>query len=762
MQGNSTEEKRGAPKPKKRFQGSKTFYSVLILALCFLILLGVLVMVASPRQHDIRVGEPAQETIKATKDIEDKIATERLREQAANSLGEGILRKDTAVAQLSSDMLAEYLASMRRVRASYARDLAATPTPSPSPSPTPMTTIDPDGNEIPLPPEEGEPSPSPGPTIEPSPTPDPVEDALDSLSAALSALNLTQREMRAVLSVDEMSFDGMAEIVHSLVQETMEEGVRDGTLAERQQELTLRLLGQGLDTDMMNVANALIAAVLRENVFEDTEATEAEREQLADAVEPVIYQKGQNIVQAGEVVTAQQYAMLSELGLLQAEGADAYMYLGMSLLAALMFAVVLIYLFQFEKRLLQEPRLMLLLSIISLLQVLLGLAVRQLSPYLIPVQLGTLLIAILLSPGLGLMMNTVFGVCAGVLATGDDGILTAPMFQLLLVSVFVGAVAVFLSRFASRRSRLLYAGFALGALDFLCAAGTGVLMNANFTENLYNGLLCAGGGLLSAVLAVGLLPLLESMFNLVTPQMLLELSTPTQPLLRQLQTEAPGTYHHSILVANLAEAAADQVGANALLCRVGSYYHDIGKTRRPIFFKENQMDQPNPHEGMEPQVSAAILAAHVRDGLAMAEKYKLPVPIRDLIAQHHGDSFMAFFYHKALTEAEKTGKEVDPRDYSYDGPKPQTKEAAILMMADGVEAAARTLKDRSGEAIARFVHEMVHGKLDAGQLDEAPLTLRDLDQIEKAFVKTLTGIYHERIEYPKLDLAKKNGEEKKG
>lgn len=295
-------------------------------------------------------------------------------------------------------------------------------------------------------------------------------------------------------------------------------------------------------------------------------------------------------------------------------------------------------------------------------------------------------------------------------------------------------------------------------LNFICVLASGVLISTNFSENLRNGLLAGVGGLLSAVLAVGVLPLLESMFNLVTPQMLLELSIPTQPLLRQLQTEAPGTYHHSILVANLAEAAADQVGANALLCRVGCYYHDIGKTRRPIFFKENQMDQPNPHDGMEPQVSAAILAAHVRDGLAMAEKYKLPQPVRDLIAQHHGDSFMAYFYHKAKTAAEAAGKEVDPKDYCYDGPKPQTKEAAIVMMADSVEAAARTLKERSVEAITKFVHDMIRSKLDGGQLDEAPLTLRDLDQIEKAFIKTLTGIYHERIEYPKLDVGKKKEE----
>jgi len=260
---------------------------------------------------------------------------------------------------------------------------------------------------------------------------------------------------------------------------------------------------------------------------------------------------------------------------------------------------------------------------------------------------------------------------------------------------------------------------------------------------------------LSAILAVGVMPVLENIFSLVTPQVLLELSTPTHPLLKMLQTEAPGTHHHALLVANLAEAAAAVVGANPLLCRVGAYYHDIGKTRRPIFFKENQIDQPNPHEGMEPGVSAAILAAHVRDGLVLADKYKLPRPIKDMIAQHHGDGMMAYFYFNAKKKADEEGREIDIRDYSYDGPKPQTKEAAILMMADTVEAATRTLKDRSRESMSAMIEKLVKDKFESGQLSEAPLTFRDLSLISDAFIRTLTGIYHERIEYPNMDSLKK-------
>ncbi|MGN1249932.1 MAG: HD family phosphohydrolase, partial [Candidatus Spyradocola sp.] len=341
---------------------------------------------------------------------------------------------------------------------------------------------------------------------------------------------------------------------------------------------------------------------------------------------------------------------------------------------------------------------------------------------------------------------------------GSDGILTSSMFQILLMSLFGGAAAVYLAKRITRRSRLVYAGFAVAAVNFVTMLAAGVLTSADIMATLKSAAYGAGGGLLSAILAVGVTPLLENVFNLVTPQMLLELSNPTQPLLRLLQTEAPGTHHHSLLVANLAEAAAYRIGANALLCRVGAYYHDIGKTRRPIFFKENQIDQPNPHEGMDPAVSAAILAAHVRDGLALADKYKLPQAVKDMIAQHHGDGVMAYFYYNAKKKADEEGREIDIRDYSYDGPKPQTREAAILMMADTVEAATRTLKDRSRESMSAMIQKLVKDKFESGQLSESPLTFRDLNEISDAFIRTLTGIYHERIEYPNMDTLKKEKE----
>ena len=274
---------------------------------------------------------------------------------------------------------------------------------------------------------------------------------------------------------------------------------------------------------------------------------------------------------------------------------------------------------------------------------------------------------------------------------------------------------------------------------------------------LGGGALAAGGGgmtagsaLLASVLCIALDPLVETFFHLATPAKLLELSNPNHPLLRRLLIEASGTYHHSIIVANLAEAAAEAVGGNPLLARAGAYFHDIGKLKRPLYFKENQIGD-NPHEHTNPYVSAAIVTAHTRDGLIMAQQYRLPQEIQDIIVEHHGDTPVMFFYHKALQEAD--GQAVDIADFRYDGRRPQSKESAIIMLADTVEAAVRSMHDPTPQKIREFISKLVRGKLDDGQLDNAPLTLRDITRICDAFSTVLNGVFHERIEYPAISPA---------
>jgi putative nucleotidyltransferase with HDIG domain len=267
-------------------------------------------------------------------------------------------------------------------------------------------------------------------------------------------------------------------------------------------------------------------------------------------------------------------------------------------------------------------------------------------------------------------------------------------------------------------------------------------------------------GLSSAMLASLFLPVLESLFGLTTDIRLLELSNLNSPILRRLALEAPGSYHHSITVGTLAEAGAEEIGANGLLARVGAYYHDIGKLKHPEYYIENQVFAGNKHETLTPTMSTLILASHVKDGLAIAEEVGLGPKVRDLIPQHHGTRIMTYFYQKAKDAAEEKNAEISENDFRYPGPKPQFREAAILMLADQVEAAARTLQDPSPGQIRSLITRLTQLTIQDGQLDECNITLKELSRVGGAFERVLTGMYHHRIEYPGFEFNKRIEEER--
>jgi len=269
----------------------------------------------------------------------------------------------------------------------------------------------------------------------------------------------------------------------------------------------------------------------------------------------------------------------------------------------------------------------------------------------------------------------------------------------------------------------------------------------SFSYSIFAGV---GNGILSAVIAIGLLPFLESIFGVTTAITLLELSNPNHPLMRQMLLKAPGTYYHSMMVSNLAEAAAESVSADPLLTRVGSFYHDIGKLKRPYFFSENQLSGENPHSKLSPNLSTLIIGAHPGDGVELGRKHRLPEAILDIAVQHHGTGMISFFYQQALENSDR--EEVFAEKFRYEGPKPQSKEAAIIMLADAVEAGVRSLSKPSGNRVETMIRRMVKEKLEDGQLDQCDLTLKEIDQIAETFVYIMSGIYHSRIEYPEKDL----------
>jgi putative nucleotidyltransferase with HDIG domain len=307
------------------------------------------------------------------------------------------------------------------------------------------------------------------------------------------------------------------------------------------------------------------------------------------------------------------------------------------------------------------------------------------------------------------------------------------------------------------RAKLIYVGFFAGVVAFLLVIGLGLIDNQPLWPNLLVAAAWSGLWALSAgFLMTGLLPFIEHLFGVLTDLSLLELGDVAHPLLQELVRRAPSTYNHSVTVGSIAEAAADSIQARGLLCRVGAYFHDIGKMLKPRYFVENQGEETSQHEGLVPAMSTLVIIAHIKDGSDLARQHHLPQPIIDMIEQHHGTTLVEYFYNRAAAEQKQSdpeGGDVDQSTYQYPGPKPQTKEAAVLMLADGVESASRTLVDPTPKRIESLVRQVAERRLHGGQFDESGLTLRELRTIERAMVKSLISIYHGRIKYPDQQTA---------
>lgn len=376
--------------------------------------------------------------------------------------------------------------------------------------------------------------------------------------------------------------------------------------------------------------------------------------------------------------------------------------------------------------------------------------------YTLPVALGSVLLTVLFNA------RTAFGgaIALGILSTL---MVTDAMTYLLfgLVGAIVGAFSI---RRSQDRTTFFRAGFWVALANVCTILAFVPIFGWSAPGLAYDLVACVVNGVLVALFGSTLLPVLEYLFGTATDLKLLELSNLNQPLLKQLMKTAPGTYHHSLMMAELSEAASEAIGANPLLCRVGAYYHDIGKTKKPAYFIENQMDAMNRHDKLSPSLSSLILISHVKDGVEMALEHRLPAAIVDMIPQHHGTRLVTYFYEKAKESQDPELGEVKEEDYRYPGPKPQTREAAILMLADAVEAAARTLTDPTPARVQGLVQRIVNTVFIEGELSECDLTLKDLHRIAKACVRVLTAVHHHRVDYPgyKFEEVKKKEGEKRG
>jgi putative nucleotidyltransferase with HDIG domain len=376
--------------------------------------------------------------------------------------------------------------------------------------------------------------------------------------------------------------------------------------------------------------------------------------------------------------------------------------------------------------------------------------------YLVPIGAGAILVTLLANGRIAMVYAAFAAMMFGAQNAWE---LPAALWALLVQWAGVYAITSY-----RERSALLRAGLVVGGAG--AAVALAVETIAHTREPIAHSVFGAGLAFVGGALGVGLivsfaLPLLEGVFHVLTDIRLLELSNVSNPLLSQLAVKAPGSYNHSLVVGTLAEEGAKAIGANSLFCRVAAFYHDIGKIRKPEYYIENQRGV-NPHERLQPSMSALIISAHVKDGIRMAREARLPEQIVDIIPQHHGTRLMTYFFEKAKKQAALSGSEVNDDDFRYPGPKPQTKEAAIFMLADGVEAAARTIEEPTPSRLREMIHQIAGRIVLDVQLDACDLTFADLEKIEEAFQRTLVSMYHHRVDYPGYDFAKPKGDKTAG
>lgn len=493
----------------------------------------------------------------------------------------------------------------------------------------------------------------------------------------------------------------------------------------------------------------LVGAFYRPTIVLDPFVTTARREQLRGSVDPVKYsvRTGERIVGAGEPVSEEARAKLLSLreehrrrgtgGLALRSAAGALMYNAIVLSA---FWLLIVF---YRRESYAEVRQMAFFAGLFSFVVLLTAGLASLfpgRPELIPIPFAAILVTMLYNGRIGVFAAVILAI----LLDGQWALRESHTLFFGLVGGVAGAVGI---RVVRRRRHLYVTIAVLACASMLASIAIGLGQGWSTATILGSCLIGAGMAIASAALAMMVMPVAESVTRITTDLTLLELSDLGRPLLRRLALEAPGTWAHSLAMANLCESACNIIGANGLLARVGCYYHDVGKLASPGHFVENQGGGPNPHDLMRPQDSARLIQSHVADGIALAEAAHLPPVVKAFIPEHHGTTYITYFLSRARG-SDPDGR-VDPADYRYPGPRPQSAETAVAMLADSAEAAIRVLANPTPEAVRNAIEHLVQQKLGSGQLDDAPLTLRDLDRIKREFARVMSGTYHKRIGYPR-------------
>ncbi|MEN1759762.1 HDIG domain-containing metalloprotein [Anoxynatronum sibiricum] len=688
--------KKGTPAESGRLEMKRIAGYVLMCLLFFLVLFFTLLASLQPPKYDLRVGQAAPEEVLSPKLIVDQHRTQQLRSEAMSRV-EPVYRLDQGIypeVKRDIDSLFDLVFEVRE-----------------------MEEVTPE--EI-------------------------VAELQDNM------LGITGYQLLVLAETPVERLQNLQNYLYEIIAQRMNQGIKVADLQWEKGQIR-EYVGTltEFEENLRETAVTIINSTIRPNEFLNVEATENARQEAEESIEPVVIRRGEAILRQGDRVTADRLALMRELGLVEGEYQPNYLlYAGITLVVLLVMLLFVGYLWQFHPVLLHQLDKLLLIVLIITLISLMTRPIFILSPYLIPTAAGAMLLSLLVDPRLALMANTMITLLVG-LSTGNN--------VLMIMMGLVGGTAGVLSMMnTQQRGNIFISGVIIGAANVVMVA-VFRLVGMHESVRLWMDLIYAFlNGILCAVLTIGSLPFWEYTFSILTPLKLIELSNPSHPLLKRLLMEAPGTYHHSIVVGNLAESAVNAVGGDGLLVRTGAFYHDIGKLKRPFFFKENQYMMENPHDKLAPSLSALIITGHVKEGLEIAVKHRLPVKIRAFIEEHHGTTLAAYFFHKAKSASSEPEK-IDEHMYRYNGPIPQSRETAILMLADSVEAAVRSMENPTRDRIEQMVQKIIQGKLDDGQLEDSQLTLTELKEVRKTFTRILAGILHERIQYPEMDLKELKG-----
>jgi putative nucleotidyltransferase with HDIG domain len=559
---------------------------------------------------------------------------------------------------------------------------------------------------------------------------------------------LKKSELARLQNAEIKALDVLENLTSEIIEKMMLQGIREIETHDIQIRVHDELESLQLDPSTELLITRLVKLLIRPNLSYNMLLTRKAQEREMSNIKPIVtvIKEGEPILYRGEVVQGRHIEILRALKL-HGQKTNFLKYAGIWILCTSLVWILIQFLLIFSPKTLQGKHL-LFIALTAFVIILSAFLFQKatflpdlLSPYfLIPLPVAALLLSQMISPNIALMIATQLGILIGVMYFGD--------IYLMIFLFCSSCISTFSIHKRHSRSQLMLAGYTIGIGHVAFILLYGLLKEISnpwwFVVNMSTGLVT---GILSAMTVLAIIPYLEALFKITTPQTLLELANLNHPLLKRLMMSAPGTYQHSLMVANLAEAAAESIHANPVLCRVGAYYHDIGKIKRPHFFTENQFSGKNPHTSLTPRMSKMIIIAHIRDGLELAQKYKLPGIIKDFIAEHHGTTLASFFYEKALQSGDISDPESEKQNFRYPGPKPHMKESGIVMFADSVEAAVRSMENPTLPKIESIIEKIFHDKIEDHQMDDCPLSLREIDTIKATFLRVFHGIYHTRLNY---------------